>query len=154
MEKLFEVKTKYTLKEHVKFNFALLIKGKEIIVYSIIILITIICGIIAKLWYAVAIAIFAPLAFVGIVYFVAKKNYDSNKAAKDAEMTIEFYNDSIVQKTELGSYKVELSKILKIVETKTNFYIMISRNQGLIIKKENMPEGLEEYIKNIKNNKI
>ena len=49
-----------------------------------------------------------------------------------------------------GNTKLEYSKLHKIIETKTNFYLMIAKNQGFILIKENFPEGLEEFLRNIK----
>lgn len=149
MDKLYEIKTKYTLEEHIKFNYALLFNGKQMLLLAILCIITLICGIISHLWYAVGIAIIFPIFLVLSVYFSAKKNYLSNKGAQDADVTIEFYENKMIQKTSVGSYTVEHDKIVKIIETKTHFYVMISRNQGIIIPKASMPNGLEEHIEKI-----
>ena len=62
----------------------------------------------------------------------------------------EFYNDYFTETNEYGNTKLEYNKLHKIIETKTNFYLMIAKNQGFILVKENFPEGLEEFLRNIK----
>ena len=151
--KLFEIKTKYTLDEHIKYNYAIYLRGKGFIGFVLLALFVIVTGIIGKVWYAVILAALAPFISIFSVYFNAKKNYNSNKALKDAEITIEFYKDHLIQKTEVGSYKLEYDKIAKIIETKTHFYIMISRIQGVLIPKKDISKELEDHIKSIKINK-
>ena len=46
--------------------------------------------------------------------------------------------------------KIEYSKFDEIFETKTNFYLMIAKNQGYMLPKSDMPSELEEFIRNIK----
>lgn len=61
MQKLYEMKKKYILSEHIKFNYTLLFNGNQILFLGIICSITLICGIIAHLWYAVGVAILFPI---------------------------------------------------------------------------------------------
>ena len=37
-----------------------------------------------------------------------------------------------------------------LYKTKTNFYLMLAKNQGFILVKDNFPEGLDEFLRNIK----
>ena len=71
-------------------------------------------------------------------------------ALQNAEVNFEFYNDYFTETNEYGNTKLEYNKLHKIIETKTNFYLMIAKNQGFILVKENFPEGLEEFLRNIK----
>ena len=148
--KLFEIKTKYSLDEHLKYNYAIYLRSKELKISIPLVLFVIILGIIVKNWIYVAIAALLPIVSFLSVYLNARKNYNSNKALKDAEIVVEFYDDHLIQKLEVGSYKVEHDKISKIIETKTHFYIMISRNQGVIIPKKEISKALEKHIKSIK----
>ncbi len=150
MEKLFEIKTKYTLEEHLKFNYALVFNKKEISIIIILCLLLVVYGFFYQSIYWIIFAILFPIIFFVSIRYTAKANYKSNKAIADAEIILEFYKNSIVQKTDVGSYTIEHDKINKIIETKTHFYIMIAKNQGVIIPKEGLPDGLVDYIKNIK----
>ena len=79
-----------------------------------------------------------------------KRIYNSNKLMQNIDVTYEFYKDHLLEKHDGGEANVPYDKLNEIIETKTNFYIMISKNQGFMISKEGMPEGLEEFIRNIK----
>ena len=150
MEKLFEIKTKYTLDEHMKFNFAIAKKSKELWIVVALWLLVLIGGIIARESSLVIFAIIFPIMYFAVIWHTAKKNYSSNKAAQDAEMTIEFYKDKMIQISDVGSYTIEHDKIARIIETKAHFYVMISKIQGVILPKENMPEELISHIRAIK----
>ena len=79
----------------------------------------------------------------------AKKTYYSNKAITSCVADFEFYDNYVREITQNGETKLEYSKIYKIIETKTNFYIMASVNQGFIIVKSNCSDGLIDFIKSI-----
>ena len=49
-----------------------------------------------------------------------------------------------------GTTTLEYAKLHKIVETKTNFYLLIAKNQGYILTKSTFPMGLDEFLRNIK----
>ena len=68
---------------------------------------------------------------------------------KDLEVDFEFYNDYCVYKCKLGETKIEYKDLYKIIETKTNFYLMIAKNQGIILKKENCNEELQKFVRKL-----
>ena len=78
-----------------------------------------------------------------------KKVYYSNKLAVDAVLEYDFYDTYFTKKSVAGEDKIEYNKLLKIVETKTNFYLMIAINQGYMLKKSEMPEGMDDFIRSI-----
>ena len=79
----------------------------------------------------------------------AKKVFYSNKLAADAELNYDFYENHFVKISSAGSEKIDYNRLLKIVETKTNFYLMIALNQGYMLKKADMPEGLDAFLRNL-----
>jgi len=86
-----------------------------------------------------------PLMFKGVV----KKNYESNKMWQGIYMVTEFYPDYFCLDTPVGQSQITYDKIYRILETKTNFYILVGKNQGVIIVKEDCPQGLDEYIRQL-----
>ena len=46
----------------------------------------------------------------------------------------------------MGNIKVEYTKLYKVLETKENFYLLIGRNQGIIIEKRNCSDKLIQFI--------
>ena len=55
-----------------------------------------------------------------------------------------------VSKTEKSESIVEYDKLYKIIETKTNFYLMIADNQGYIVSKANCSQELIDFIISLK----
>ena len=89
-----------------------------------------------------------------ILYIVQENNikkvFKSNKIVQNIDVHYEFYKDYLIEKNENGEMKVEYSKLDEIIETKTNFYLMIAKNQGYMISKADMPSGLDEFIKKMR----
>ena len=98
----------------------------------------------------VFIAILVPITFRVIEVIIAKKVYESNKMLKDITLNYEFYEEYFEQKNTVGNTKVVYDKIYMIVETDTNFYIMIARNQGYIVNKGNCSQEFIGFIRKIR----
>ena len=79
-----------------------------------------------------------------------KKTYESNELLKDITQTIEFYEKHFVAKSDKSETTVEYEKLYKVVENKTNFYLMIADNQGYIVSKANCDDELIRFIGNLK----
>ena len=61
-----------------------------------------------------------------------------------------FYEDYMEQVSVLGSTRIYYREIYKVLETATNFYLMIGRGAGSIIVKENCSEALIRFLQNLK----
>lgn len=159
MEPLYKTQTAYSFEEYSKYNEAVLLKQKSLKAVMIIIPVLYVL-LMGAVFYStreistVFVVLFALLLSTAI--FIAsfkktiKKTYYSNKAITSCVADFEFYDNYVREITQNGETKLEYSKIYKIIETKTNFYIMASVNQGFIIVKGNCPDGLIDFIKSIK----
>ena len=74
----------------------------------------------------------------------------SNELLKDIVETIEFYESQFISKTEKSEVIVKYEELYKILENKTNFYLMIADNQGYIVSKANCDNELIEFIHELK----
>lgn len=91
--------------------------------------------------------------FFGDAFFVkmkAKKMYNSNKSIQNLELTYKFYEDGLIQESEIGRAEIKYTDLYKIGESKTNFYLRDSRVSAMIILKKNCSEELCEFIRKIK----
>ena len=150
MDYLYKTTTKFTLEEYKKFNKAL-IKKRHLYLLSIIAVAFILAsGILLKNIFLIIFAVIYPFLFLISMNIGVKRTFNSNKLLQNVEVEYEFYNDYLLEKHEGGEAKVPYEKLDEIIETKTNFYLMIAKNQGFMISKENFPEGLEDFIKNLK----
>jgi hypothetical protein len=150
MEPLYKLTNKYTYEEYKKFNSAVIMRKKTLVITIIAVLMILIGGILLESLFLILFAIIYPILFVLFMNIGVKRVYNSNKILKDLDVNFEFYDDCFIVKHEAGEAKIPYDKLNEIIETKTNFYLMIAKNQGYMVLKENMPEGFEEFIKSKK----
>ena len=74
----------------------------------------------------------------------------SNKILADREETVSFYDDFLVADRGVLNVRYAYDKIYEVNESKTNFYIMLTAAEGLIILKENCSDELCEFVRRIK----
>lgn len=154
MEPLYRVTSKLTFEEYKKFNNAV-IKNNHIMLLLIVALILILLGgILLGNIFLLIFAFIYPFLFVIVKNISVKRTFESNKLTKNMDVTFEFYDDYFVEKHAVGEGKIFYNQLNNIIETKTNFYLMIAKNQGYMISKQDMPEGLEQFILKIKNKDI
>ena len=149
MNSLFHAKSKNTYDEYKKY---VLTFNKKRMLLTILLVDAFLfaVGTITKNYFFYIFLVIIPICeYISIVAPI-KKVFNSNKLAADAELNFDFYDNYFIKTSSAGAEKVEYNRLLKIVETKTNFYLMIALNQGYMLKKEDMPQGLDEFIRNIK----
>ena len=146
MESLYHTTTKNTFEEYKKYVLTLQ-KKRLILTISLLAIFFCIVGYFTKytLFYVAVIPFFEYFSVVRPL----KKLYYSNKLAIDAVLDYDFYDTYFTKKSVAGEDKIEYDKLAKIIETKTNFYLMIALNQGYMLKKEGMPKGLVEFIRKL-----
>jgi len=153
MEMLYKTTTKYTLEEYKKYNKALLKDNnfyrKLVILEILILLLGILSGNVKDIIFSIMVAILFPVTLFIILDINIKKVFNSNKVTQNVDVYFEFYEDCFIEKHENGESKIEYSKLDKIIETETNVYLMIAKNQGYMLLKENFPNGLSEFLKNM-----
>ena len=150
MDCLYKTKTVNTFEEYKRFSRILLYKKRRIIIYTLLAIFLILDSIVLENPIFMIFAIVYPILLWSLHNTQVKKVFKTNKALKNAEVTFEFYDTHFIETNEYGNTKLEYTKLYKIIETKTNFYLMLAKNQGFILVKENFPEGLEEFLRNIK----
>lgn len=147
MDCLYKTSTKYTLEEYRKYNLALM--KKTFLIILLFVLFILAEAVLLNSVVLLLIAILYVIVFIWAYNRNIKKVFESNKVAQNAEVSFEFYDTYFTQTSENGYGKIEYTNLDKVIETKTNFYLMIAKNQGYILKKENFPEGLAEFLRGI-----
>lgn len=159
MEPLYKTQTAYSFEEYSKYNEAVLLKQKgfKAVMITLPVLYVLLMGAvfystreISTVFVVLFALLLSTVVFIASFKKAVKKTYYSNKAITSCVADFEFYDNYVREITQNGETKLEYSKIYKIIETKTNFYIMASVNQGFIIVKGNCPDGLVDFIKSIK----
>ena len=150
MDCLYKTKTINTFEEYKKFTWALLLKKRTIITFVIFEILFLFFAWTLESVFYLLFALLYPLLIWLLQCRQIKKIFKSNKVIQNEEVTFEFYDTYFTEEYPCGNSRLEYNKLYKIVETKTNFYLMIAKNQGYILVKDNFPEGLDEFLRNIK----
>ena len=150
MEPLFKISQSYTFEEVKKFNKVLYGESMIFVNFGMIIMFLtgILCIILGQLDSHVLFFILFPIFMVIFPKVELNNYYKSNKILQEIIQEYEFYEENFIVKNEMTEFKIGYDKIYKIIETKTNFYIMIAKNQGYIISKSNCSiEAIEFFTK-------
>lgn len=150
MELLYTMKTKYTYDEFKKYTRAILPTKRFIAVFAAMLVLLGLASYITGSLFYVIFALIYPFVMFFLQSRQIKRTYNSNKIIQDLEVSFDFYDTYFIEKTEHGETKVEYEMLHKTVETKTNFYLMTAKNQGYIMPKSQMPEGLAEFLGKLK----
>ena len=153
MELLYSTTTIYTYEEYKRFNHMLMFYHKSILLHIIVEAWILFVAVSTKEIFVMMLSVVYPVIILMLPVFLnihSKKIWKSNKSAQDLNVKFDFYETFFIETDEHGETKLEYNKLYKIIETKTNFYLMLSKNQGLILNKINLPEGLDKFLKNIK----
>jgi len=163
MEPLFTTQFAYTLEEYTKFNIEMTKRQKANKILNIIMaLCPVFFGIINYFNYKnITFALIAALiTLIFIIIFFAvkpasfkalvKKQYYSDKTLDSNISNYEFFENEFKETDLHGFSKHTYSELTQIIETETNFYLMISNIQGYLISKSNCSPELIEFLQDIK----
>lgn len=167
MQPLFTTQSVYTYEEYKRFNFAIMNFKQTLPILAVdivlLVLMTITTSVmrttygyfytVVRFFFFLAVALFVSYIFVLLAALLGiKKTYESNKAMKrNPVSTVYFYNEHLTETNSKGVVNLAYADIYKIVETKTNFYIMLAKNNGIIIVKQNCTPELIIFLQNLKN---
>ena len=149
MDFLYQTTATTTYHEYKKFTWALILTKRAVVYFILFELICLFSAIVTKSIFFFSFLVLYPLIIWWFQNRHIKKVYQSNKVLQNAVSTYTFYEAYFTETNEFDHTKLEYQKLDKIIETKTNFYLMISKNQGFILTKENFPEGLIEFLRSI-----
>ena len=150
MDCLYSITIQYSYKEYRRFNWKLFLNPIRVIIYIALELWLLFLGWLVGHHFLYLLAILCPVLMVISQDIQFKKTWLSNKIAKNQTVKFDFYDTYFIGKDSYGESKVEYKKLYKILETKTDFYLMLSKNQGSILVKANLPDGLCEFLRTIK----
>ena len=158
MEPLFTTKTTYTLDEYMRYCIQISLKGKRFIRTMILFM--------AAVMILVVLCFLTNSDSIGFGFLVGgllcpfiitfnfrrsvKRTFNSNALIRDAECTISFYEAHMAGDDPAGHAEYTYDKLHSIIETKTNFYLMIAENQGSVVVKDNCTPELIKFIQELK----
>lgn len=153
MEKLFENKTKYSQKEYDAFLESYK-KEYEKMDTSYLLFYVIFFGICMILAFIEKEIILGIILLMGLAIYLwykiikpmkeVEKEKEKQKISGDFENNYEFYKNYFKVENVDGKAQILYFKLYRVVETKTNFYIYISRQYAFIVSKEGFTKGTSE----------
>lgn len=148
MEIIYTMKSRFTLEEFKRFVWSMMFRKKSTIIKLALFEIALLAiGIIVNNWIFIGFAVLYPFVIWFIQNRQINKIYKSNSLMKDAEVEYTFYEPCFSSNDPSGKSRIDYEKLYEIAETKTNMYLMISENQGFMLKKSEMPDGLEAFLR-------
>ena len=81
---------------------------------------------------------------------VTKAYSDNTNTIRRYNTSLTFYNNYYEGHSELGDNKYLYEELYKIIETPTNFYLMLSPQHGSIVIKENCSDELLMFLDQLK----
>ncbi len=156
-DKIFSTTTELDFEEYYRYALQLVNKycfSLTIITSALIFIVTTLAGIILQSTLIdVAFWEFVVAVGCGIYYRISyrksmKKQYDDycKDGDLDKKITINFYDNYLVEETNHIIKKIEYTKIKKITETENNFYIK-TKHEVIIVQKEKCKEEEIAFIK-------
>ena len=160
MEPLFTVKHQNNEDEVVRFNRAVATQFGHRKLALIVVNIMLLCAIFA----AVSIMMFTDnmpdiMLFIFIVLGVymnyaytygmdrrARKLFRQTKVAQDIVNEYDFFDEYFVNRNRNGQGTMAYNELFKVIETRTHFYLMLSKVQGFIIAKSEAPANFTEFM--------
>jgi hypothetical protein len=94
-------------------------------------------------------ALWAWILFGGMKRRAAKA-FRSNKLSENLDYDLSLYDGHFDSVSFRGSSTTPYDKMNEIIETPTNFYLMTAPGVGVILRKQDMPEGAQEFLRGVK----
>ena len=167
---LFKVCGKVTEEEYVRFNHYMVFrkpeKRRKRIVFLIIFSVWVAASVAASVYSFVIgdyddwpVLLFVLAAFLYFLVYPrrvdrrAAKSFRNNKVVDGLEFEMSLYEDHFEDVSASGRSSIPYEKLYKIIETPTNIYLLYGPNQGVILRKVDLPEGALEFIRQLMQSK-
>ena len=160
MEPLFTVKHQNNEDEFVRFNRAVAAKfGHKklaLIFVNIMLLFAIVAAVSIMmftdnmpdiiLFFFIALGVYMNYAYTFGMDRRARKLFRQTKVAQDIVNEYDFFDEYFSYRNTNGQGSMAYDKLFKVIETRTHFYLMISKIQGYTIAKAEAPANFTEFM--------
>ena len=87
-----------------------------------------------------------PLLLWGVFTRSVRKSFSSQKLLENQHIHYEFLEDRFIARSDISRAEIRYDLLYRIVETKTNFYLLLGLNQSFVVKKENCSGELTAFL--------
>ncbi len=157
MKPLFTTTTTFTLDEYMKYNMQIGLKSKRfvrtVITFTGLILLLALVSFLDKSYVMAIVYVISgmlyPVLLMVFMRIGMKRTYN-NELFHDTVCKFSFFAQHMVGEGPTDCLEYTYDKLYSIAETETNFYIMIAKDQGWIVVKNNCTPELIAFIQQIK----
>lgn len=160
MEPLFTIKHQNNEDEFVRFNRAVAAKFGRKKLALVFINIMLLCAIFAAisimmftdnmpdiiLFFFIALGVYMNYAYTFGMDRRARKLFRQTKVAQDVVNEYDFFDEYFSYCNTNGQGSMAYDKLFKVIETRTHFYLMLSKVQGYTIAKDEAPANFTEFM--------
>lgn len=160
MEPIFIVKHQNNEDEVVRFNRAVATQFGHRKLALIVVNITLLCAIFAAvsimmftdnmpdiiLFFFIALGVYMNYAYTFGMDRRARKLFRQTKVAQDIVNEYDFFDEYFVNRNRNGQGTMAYNELFKVIETRTHFYLMLSKVQGYTIAKAEAPANFTEFM--------
>ncbi|MCR5356394.1 MAG: YcxB family protein [Lachnospiraceae bacterium] len=155
-EPLYTAETVYTLKEYYRYSFSMLARVQRFYLVPAAVLAFVMLYFLVEfgingLLYFIRFAFPYLLALFGLIFLLrllaVYLSWKRNPYGQNIKNHYRFYNDRFTVKGSSGRSSIPYDKIYRIIETRTDFYLMIAKNQGFILSKQDCSDELKSFLK-------
>lgn len=135
-------------------NMCQVLNGRRIIIFAIIISGFLLpSGLFILIWKRDAAGMFILVLTAGYLLFLwgvftcsVRKSFSSQKLLGNQHIRYEFLEDHFIVYTDTSRAEIRYPMLYRIIETKTNFYLLLGPNQSFVVKKENCSGELTGFL--------
>ena len=147
MKAPFKTTTVYNYQEYFRFNRALMLTPGTMLKFAALEACVVVASVLTKNPFILVFCVLFPLLVLLLQNGQIKRAYKSKKVVQNAEIRFAFYDTYFTQNTASGESRLDYDNLFGLLETRTNMYLMISKQQGYILCKSAFPQGLEEFLR-------
>ena len=152
---MYETETKWTPKEMTRMSIASIFKIHRvylgIVIFAMLAIIGfgLFCGLCWNPYlglFCILMAVAMPFMIWVRIILTSTINYNSNKIIQENSYRMSFQEDQVMINSPKGVSIVKYADFYKVIETKTNFYFFIGRQQAYTAIKANCSEELQGFL--------
>lgn len=98
-------------------------------------------------YFFIGIAVVFPVLLFVITELRIRKDFSTNKIAKDTTVSYTFDEEQFTVETSRGTQIIKYSELYRIIESSDNFYLFISDRMAMNVIKKNCGDDLIEFLR-------
>ncbi|MGI5883940.1 MAG: YcxB family protein [Candidatus Spyradocola sp.] len=148
MEPLYTAKSQFTWEECWQMTKTAILRRRHTAIFVVaMVLLCVLLSAMAGQVYPLLLCIVLLVAYALVVRISTHRAFLANRVMRDQNMSFSFYADRFEVEYSGGHTVIPYDQLFAIWETDTNFYLMLSPNQGYVLSREGCNEALADFLR-------